>query len=156
LVLGVEPAEAEPDRRVRELVADPERFQHVRRLERRRRAGRARRHRDVLETHEQRLALDEGEAQVQVAGQTLHRMAVQVHLVELAHDALAQALAEPEQALVLALHHLAADLHRLPETDDARDVERARTEAALLAAAVELRAQPHAWIARADVERADA
>jgi hypothetical protein len=44
----------------------PERAQHVGRLERRRRAGRARRHRDVLDRHDERLAFDEVEARVQV------------------------------------------------------------------------------------------
>ena len=65
-----------------QLVADAERAQHVAGFERRRGAGRARRHRDVLERHEERLALDERERDVQVAGQPVLERAVDVGLGE--------------------------------------------------------------------------
>src|SRR5581483_8829377 len=47
--LGREAAEREPDRAVRQLVGASQRAQHVRRLEARRGARRARGHRDVLD-----------------------------------------------------------------------------------------------------------
>ena len=67
LFLGVEAAEAEADGAVRHVLLDAQRAQHVRRLERGRGAGRARRHRHVLDRHHQRLALDVGEGDVEVA-----------------------------------------------------------------------------------------
>ena len=81
--LGVEAAEAEADRGVRQIVADAQRLQHVAGLERRRGAGRAARHRDVVDAHQQRFAFDVGEADVQVVRQPVLHRAVDVDLVEL-------------------------------------------------------------------------
>src|SRR6185503_3262381 len=64
--LGRKTAQGDANRAVRELVVAPERAQHVGRLERGRGAGRARRYGDVLHRHDQRLALDEIEADVEV------------------------------------------------------------------------------------------
>src|SRR5690242_5441998 len=66
LFLRREAAERDADRAVRELVVSAERAQHIGRLQRRRGARRARRHGDVLHRHDQRLALDEVEADVEV------------------------------------------------------------------------------------------
>src|SRR5207237_3459345 len=64
--LGGETAERDADRAVRELIVAPERAQHVRRLERRRGASGAGGDGDVLDRHDQRLTLDEVEADVEV------------------------------------------------------------------------------------------
>src|SRR5260221_8075937 len=56
-----EPAEAEADRAVRQLVSDLHRAQDVARFQAGARAGRARGDRQVLDAHDQRLALDVGE-----------------------------------------------------------------------------------------------
>src|SRR5512147_263593 len=66
LLLGRETSDREADRAVRELVAAAERAQHVRGLERGRSARRARRDGDFLHRHDQALALDEVEADVEV------------------------------------------------------------------------------------------
>src|SRR5688572_23618998 len=58
-LLRGEAAERDADRAVSELVVAPQRAQHVRGLERRRSAGRARGNGDVLHRHDERLALDE-------------------------------------------------------------------------------------------------
>src|SRR5687768_2139404 len=68
LRLGVESTDPEPDRRVRQVVADAHRVEHVRGLEARARAGRTARDGDVLDGHHERLAFDEAERDVQVAG----------------------------------------------------------------------------------------
>jgi len=62
----------------------------------------------AVEPHEQRLALDVGEAHVQVAGQAVDRVPVQEDLVELREEPLAEPLAQPEDALRLVRHALAA------------------------------------------------
>ena len=140
LFLGVEAADAEANRRVRQLLADAERAQHVRRLERRRGARRARRHRDVLERHHQPLALDVREADVEVAGQPMLPRAVDVDFLAGAicscfrADRAARSGAPPRSP-----SRPARQLRRLAEADDARHVERARAHAALVTAAVDLR-----------------
>src|SRR5689334_2523714 len=60
LLVGVESSDAEANRRVRQLFADPHRPQHVARLETRAGARRAARHGDVFDGHHHRFALDEG------------------------------------------------------------------------------------------------
>src|SRR5690606_23624426 len=66
--LGREPTDGHAEARVRQLVVEAHRPQHIARFEARRRAGGAGRERDILEGHEQRLAFDVGEADVEVAG----------------------------------------------------------------------------------------
>src|SRR5713226_4978236 len=78
--LGREAPEGEADGAVRELVVAAERAQHVRRLEARGRAGRARGHRELLHAHDERLALDEVEARVQIMRDAVLEVAIHVHL----------------------------------------------------------------------------
>mmetsp|Transcript_4183 Transcript_4183/g.10665 ORF Transcript_4183/g.10665 Transcript_4183/m.10665 type:complete len:345 (+) Transcript_4183:193-1227(+) len=68
LGLGREPPDPEPDGRVRQVLVDAEGAQYIRGLERRRGARAARRHRHLLERHEEALTLYVGEAQVEVPG----------------------------------------------------------------------------------------
>ena len=124
LLLGVEPAEAEADRRVRELVADAERAEHVARLERRRRARRAGRHRDVLERHQQRLALDERERDVEVARQRRSGSSEPLTYVSVsfARDAAVEPVAQRARGAIASARHLfLRELGRLAEADDQRD-----------------------------------
>ena len=84
LRLGGEAAEADAQAGVRQLLLDAQRAQHVGRLERGRGAGRAGRHREILDPHHQPLALDIGEADVEIAGNALLEVAVEVDLRQLA------------------------------------------------------------------------
>ena len=106
---GVRPVDAlGADFATYSVVADAQGLQHVARLQARRRAGRPGRHRHVLHPHHQPFALDEGEAQVQVAWEAFGRMPVQGHVGQLALDPLPHLLAQPQQALRLLGHLLAA------------------------------------------------
>src|SRR5712672_1641295 len=80
LLLGGEAPDRESDRAVSELVRASERAQDVRGLEARRSAGRARGHRHVLDPHDQGLALDEVEADVEVSRYAPLHVAVDVYL----------------------------------------------------------------------------
>src|SRR5207249_654218 len=134
-LLGVEPMEAEADRRVRQLGAGSERRDDVRGLERRRRAGRARRQRALLvEPHQHRLPFDVGERDVQVVGQSPLDVPVQEGLVDIRQDGVLQLVAQPRQPHALLAHGLAGDLGRLAEADDERHGQRARPHAPLVAA----------------------
>ena len=121
---------------------DAHRPQDIARLRARRRAGRAGADRHVPQAHQQRLALDVGEAQVQVARQPLRRVAVERHVFQLLHDAVLQPLAQSRQPLGLRRHLLPAQLAGHAEADDQRHGQRAAAQAALVAAAVEQRLQP--------------
>src|SRR5207247_1466140 len=98
-LLGGEAPDRETNRAVGELIRAPERPQDIRRLEARRSAGRARGHRHVLDSHDQRLALDEIEADVEVSRYAPLEVAVDVDLLHVL-DSLVQrlALAEIEAA----------------------------------------------------------
>src|SRR5262249_22700547 len=84
LVLGGEPAEPEADRRMGEVVPDAHGMKHVRRLQARAGARRTARHRDILDGHHERLALDEAEGYVEVAGEAMRERAIDLNGVELA------------------------------------------------------------------------
>ena len=140
LFLGREAADGEAqDRAVRQLVAAAERAQHVARLQAGRGAGRAGRHRDVLDRHDQRLALDEVEADVQVVRHALLEVAVDVDLLDV-RQAVEQAVAA---ACGCARSRLPisslGDAEGLAHADDLVRRQRARAHAALVAAAVHLR-----------------
>src|SRR5262249_28600232 len=137
LFLGIETAEAEADRRVRQLLADAEGAEDVARLERGRSAGRARRDGDVLERHHEPLALDEGEGNVEIPRQPMLERAVDEDLVEATLDAVEELVPKAQEPLALLGHLEAGELRRLAEADDARHVERSRAHAALVAAAVD-------------------
>ncbi len=68
--------------RVRDVVAEAERLEDVAGFERSRGAGRAGADGDVVDAHQQRLAFDVDEAHVQVAGQVVLHVAVDVDVVE--------------------------------------------------------------------------
>src|SRR5207249_1450232 len=104
--------------------------------DRRKRGGGGDRVHGAVESHQQRLTFDVREAQVQVAREAVHRVTVQVHLVELCEDQVLQTLAQTEHSLRLVSHALPAELARLAEADDRRDVERAGPHAALVPAAL--------------------
>src|SRR5574341_2028087 len=154
LFLGGEAPEGEANRAVRELVRAPERAQHVRGLERGRGARRARRHREVLHRHDQRLALDEVERDVDVVRDALLDVPVHIRFLD-ALDALEQPVAQGADALVLGGHFELGEARGFAEADDLVRRERSGAEAALVPAAMDLRFEPHAWLA-ANVERADA
>ena len=141
---------------MREFVADAEALEHIARLEARARAGRARRARDVLDAHEERLALDIAEADVEDVRHA--PLCVAVHLRDLeARGKLALELAaQAEQTLALGVHLVQRELARLAEADDSRDIQRARAHAALVAAAVQQRLEAHARVAAAHIEGAHA
>src|SRR5689334_17793032 len=92
LFVRVEAADAEPDRRVRELFAHAHRPKNVARLEARARAGRTARHRDVFDGHHHRLALDERERDVEVARQAVLERTVQLYFLERREQVLAEPL----------------------------------------------------------------
>ena len=140
---------------MREILGDPHRAEHVRRLERRARAGRPGRHRDVLDGHHQRLALHVGEADVQVPRHAMGEATVHGEEIEPGLQPPAQPLAQREHPLRLGGALEPRELGRLAEPDDAGHVQRSGAEAALVPAAVHLRDEPHAGLAP-DVERAHA
>ena len=110
---------------MRQVVADADRPQHVRRFDCRRRAGRPRRNRDVVDRHQQRLALDIREADIQIVRQTLVHRAVDVNLRHGRVELCVQAIAKLTHTAGFGVHLLAAQFCGFAEPDDARDVERA-------------------------------
>src|SRR6266511_4932451 len=151
---GREAAEREPDRAVCELVRAPERAQYVRRFERCRSTSRAGRDGDVLDRHDERFALDEVEAHVEVVRNAPLQVAVDVDLLDIL-DTVQQPVAQRTHVRVILRHLELRQPRRLAEADDLVRRQRARAETALVATAVDLRLDAHARLA-ADVERADA
>src|SRR5579872_1979100 len=153
---GVEAADAETNRTVRQVVAGAESLQYIRWLQRRRGASRSAGNCDVVDAHEQRLALDVGEADVQVAGEPMVHGTVDVDLIQFAHDAVAQTIAQPRELTGLLWHFFLSDGACLAKTDDARNIQRARAHTALVAAAIDDGGNLHARILAANIERAHA
>src|SRR3972149_1429750 len=141
LLLGGEAPERDADRAVRQLVVAPERAQHVRGLERGRGARRARGHRDVLHRHDQRLALDEVEADVEVVRDAALPVAIEVDLLDVL-QAVPQPVAQRAHPLVVGRHLELRQPRRLAEADDLVRGERAGAKAPLVPAAVDLRLRP--------------
>ncbi len=139
---------------MRQFVRTAQRTQHVGRFQAGRGAGRTARHGDVLDRHDQRLALDEIEADVEVVRHALLDVAVDVGFLDV-HQALEQTVAQHADALVLDGHFLAREAEAFAHADDLVRRQRARAHAALMAAAVHLRLQPDARLAP-HVERTDA
>src|SRR5467141_3320054 len=154
LLLGRKAPHREADRAVGELVRAPERPQDVRRLEARRSAGRARRYRLVLDPHDQGLALDEVEADVEVSGYAPLHVAVDVDLFHVL-EAGQQPVAQDADALALGAHLEPGDAERLAHADDLVGRERSRAQAPLVAAAVDLRLDAHARRPRAGLALGD-
>ena len=82
LCLGVEAAEAEADGGVSDVVAEAEGLEDVAGLQRGGGAGRAGGDSDVVDAHEERFAFDVDEAHVQVAGEVVLHVAVDLGVVE--------------------------------------------------------------------------
>ena len=139
---------------MRQLVAAAECAQHIAGLQAGRGAGRARRHRQPLDTHDQRLALDIVERDVEVVRHAARQVAVDEDLLDV-RQAVQQALVQHRDAGVLFGHFLASDLERQPHADDLVHRQRTRTHAALVATAVHLRLDADARLA-AHVQRAHA
>src|SRR6185437_4930494 len=156
LGLGVEAAETEADGAMCDVVAQAEGLEHEAGLQRGGGTGRPGGNRNIVDAHQQALALDVDEAHVQVAGQVMLHVAVDLGVVERGLQLLAQIVAELDLALALGRHLLAAELARLAETDDAWNIQRARAHTALMAATVLLLGDLHARVAAANVERTDA
>src|SRR5215469_15499826 len=151
--VGVEASDAEADGAVRQVIARAQGLQYIRWLQRRRGAGRAAGNRDVVDAHQQRLAFHVGKTDVQVAGQPMLHGAVDIDLVEPAHDAVPQAIAQYREANAFLRHFLVSQGASLAESDDAGDVQRPRTHAALMAAAVNDGRNLYPRILAADIER---
>src|SRR6267154_157539 len=117
--------------------------QELRRLETRRRAGRARGYRNVLDPHDQRLAFDEVEADVEISRYAPLHVAVDVDLFHVL-EAVEQPVAQGADALALGAHLEFGDTERLAHADDLVGRERPRAQAPLVAAAVDLRLDTHA------------
>src|SRR6266540_229361 len=156
LLVGVEAADSESDRRMGELFAHSHRPKNVARLEAGARASRAARHGHVLDGHHHPLALDERERHVEIAGQAVLERSIEVDLVERRHEAPPHVLSLTKDARVLCGAFLAHDVRRFAETHDARHVERAGPDAPLVAPAVHLRHQAHPRSRAPDVESTDA
>src|SRR5690606_27966604 len=93
IFFGGEAAKGKANRAMRQLIVTAQGTQHVGRLQGSRGTGRTGRHRQVLEGHDQRLAFDVVEAQVQVVRNTLSHAAVDIellHVFNLSHETLAQ------------------------------------------------------------------
>src|ERR1700690_2419407 len=143
LFRGVEAADGETNGGMREFVRAPQRAQHVGRLEAGGGAGRARGYGDFLDAHDQRLALDEVEADVEIPRNALIEVAVQVHFLDFAQT-VPQAVAQAADALVFDAHLQPRDAERLAHADNLVRGERTRAHAALVPAAVNLRFDAHA------------
>src|SRR5216683_2235617 len=154
LFLGGEATDRKTDGAVGEFIRASERPQDVRGLEARRSAGRARGNRHVLDPHDQRLALDEVEADVEVARYAPLHVAVDVHLFHVL-EAVQELVAQGADAYALGRHLELRDAERLAHADDLVGRERPRAQAPLVAAAVDLRLDAHARLP-AHVQRADA
>src|SRR3989344_4143313 len=154
LFFGGEAADGHAQRTVGQLIGAAQGAQHVAGLERRRGAGRARGHRDAVDAHDQRLALDVVEGDVEVVRDAALEVAVDEDLLD-ALQAAEQALLQRADALVLGVHLVLGDAEGLAHADDLVRGQRARTHAALVATTVHLGLQAHARLA-AHVPGADA
>ncbi len=137
---------------MRHLVTQAQRAQHVAGLQAGRGAGRAGGHRHALDAHEQRFALDELEADVEVVRHALRHIAVDQDLGD-DREALQQAVAQRTDAFVLAGHVQLGQAVGLTHAGDLVRGQGARAHASLVPATVHLRLDAHARLA-AHVQRA--
>src|SRR5438445_4465043 len=142
LLLGGEAPDREADRAVRELVRALEIPQDIRGLESGLISVRARGHRHVLDRHDERLALDEIEADVEVARDAALQVAVDVDLLHVP-EAVQQLVAKRADALALGRHLELGEAKRLAHADDLMSGERSGAESPLVPAAVDLRLDAH-------------
>jgi hypothetical protein len=97
--------------------------------------------------YDQRLALDEVEAHVEVVRHAMLEVAVHVDLFHIL-EAGQQAVAEHADPLAFHGHLLARDTKRLAHADDLVRGQCSGAEALLVPAAVHLRFEPHARLLR--------
>src|SRR5450830_1415002 len=151
---GREAADGETDRAVRQFVAAAQGAQYVRWFQAGRGAGRTGRHGDILDRHDQRLAFNVIEADVQVMRHAVIHVAVDIHFFDLL-QAFGQTVAQSLDAADFMIHFFFCQAESFAHADDLVRRQGARTQAALVAATVHLRFQAHARLA-ANVQRADA
>mmetsp|Transcript_30455 Transcript_30455/g.71157 ORF Transcript_30455/g.71157 Transcript_30455/m.71157 type:complete len:467 (-) Transcript_30455:143-1543(-) len=137
LRLGGEAPDPEADRRVREVLVDAERPEHVGGLQRRRCASATRRDGHLFEGHQQALPLHVGEAQVQVPGVPPLLVPVEEHLGHRLGDVLVHLVGKALGVVMVPLHLLLGDPGRRPHPDSHRSGHRPAAEAPLLPAAVD-------------------
>ena len=135
LILGGKAANAEANRRVCQVVVGTDRTQHIRRLERRRRARASRRERYVLAAHEQALALHIRERDVHAAGIAMLQVAIDHHVRQLARYLIDEAFGEHLGALQIEGHLFLGDTARGAQSDHKTRGHSAAAQATLLAAA---------------------
>src|SRR5580692_10002379 len=100
---GVEAADAETDRTVRQVVAGAQSLQYIRWFQSRRGACRTAGNCNIVDAHQKRFAFHVGEADVQVAGKAMLHGAVDISFVETVQEAMAQALPKPTMPATLSV-----------------------------------------------------
>ena len=93
---------------------------------------------DVLDPHDQGLALDVAEREIRVVREPVLAVAVHVDVIERGEDALLEVVAERARVLGVLRHVLLAQLARLAQAHDARNVQGPRAHAPFVPAAVDL------------------
>src|SRR5450830_1610190 len=151
---GSETADGETDRAVRQFVATTKRAQYIRWFQRGRSTSGTRRYRQIFDRHDQRLALNVVEADVQVVRHTVLHVAVDVGFFDFL-QAFGQTVAQRFDAGDFGVHFHFDQAEGFAHADDLVGRQRARTQAALVATAVHLRFDTHTWLA-AHVQRAHA
>mmetsp|Transcript_8140 Transcript_8140/g.20006 ORF Transcript_8140/g.20006 Transcript_8140/m.20006 type:complete len:632 (+) Transcript_8140:388-2283(+) len=154
LLVGREPTDAEPNRRVRQLLIHTDGSEHVRRFERCRGAGGSAAHGDAPEGHEERLALHIRKRQVHIAVVTMQLGAVESDVGQCLDDAVLHSLGEPLDVPSVVVHLLLGHLTGLAEAHYNGRWQGAAAHAPLLPAAVYYRHQTHTRLA-AHVDRTD-
>src|SRR5262245_26656387 len=157
LLSGVAP-QPKTNRGAGQGVIHPNGAQDVRRLGGSRRTCRARRKRhNILQTHEERLALHIGKTHIQVAREALFRVAVEIDIIEALPQSVVETLAQTTQAYAFFRPELLRRLTGFAKAHNARDVERARTHPALVPTTIEQGPYTNAPRTRfADIERSHA
>src|SRR5262245_9120332 len=133
---SIESADAETDAAVGQIVRNAQSPQNVTRLDAGRGARRARADGDILERHQQRFAVNAGEADVEVARQALDGMAVDENLVQLLVEMLPEALPKLQRAGSVAGHFLLSNRTGRAKADDQGHRQSAAAHAAFVAATV--------------------
>ncbi|OIQ75281.1 hypothetical protein GALL_430550 [mine drainage metagenome] len=102
---------------MRQFVAAAKRAQHIGWLQAGRRAGRSARHRNPLDRHDQRLALDVVEADVEVVRHASLQIAVDVNLFDI-FQAIEQAMLQHARTFDVGAHFELGDAEGLAHADD--------------------------------------
>mmetsp|Transcript_22438 Transcript_22438/g.47403 ORF Transcript_22438/g.47403 Transcript_22438/m.47403 type:complete len:465 (-) Transcript_22438:1744-3138(-) len=134
LLLGREPSDPEPQARVGELVVDAQRAENVRGLQAGRGTGRSRRDGNVLERHEQGLALDVGKAVVETSGVVVLWVAIPDDLRDVVLDPLPEFFREVTDPFLVVSPFPCRELAGGTESHAQRVGEGPRPKAAFLPA----------------------